>query len=244
MQVYIDSRCDIRYAVFYIYGLYRILGKQNVKFSNRYTSQIPFDESKYVIDRILLCTFVENGKIIKKIAIDSRDPRSFLEKAYDWCDIYCKTNYRKDEDSGKHTEKLLLLPPSFGFRLWNPFMTIIKGVQNTWLTYCTKNYGTFTDLKVTLRNYVWLIVRRTYLSAYTESFNKITNISNMGGGTHSLSLLYGIMKNVFSILINSDINLFVCYLQISRFNLREVSLCIHYPQRFLMVGNHSAFTDG
>lgn len=180
MKVYIDTRCDIRYAVFYIYGLYKIFGKRNVKFSNQYTSQISFDESKYVIDRILLCTFVENGKIIKKIAIDSRDPRSFIEKAYDWCDIYCKTNYRKDEESGKHIEKLLLLPPSFGFRLWNPFMTIIRGIQNTWLTYRTKNYGTLSDLKITLRNYIWLIVRRTYLSAYTVKFKKLTNIN--GGG--------------------------------------------------------------
>ncbi len=173
MKVYIDPRCDIRYAVFYIYGLYKLLGKNNVKFSARYTSLISFNESKFVIDRILLCVFVEKGEIVKKVAIDSRDPRSILESAYDWCDIYYKTNYCSKHDEGKYSKKLLLLPPSFGFRLWNPIMTIIKGICNTLLAYRTKNYGNLSDLKVTFRNYLWLIVRRNYLSEYIRNINSI-----------------------------------------------------------------------
>lgn len=166
MKVYIDPRCDIRYAVFYIYGLYQTLGKHNVKFSGQYSRQVSFDESDYVIDRILLCTFVEKNCVIKKVAKDARDPRTFMEKAYQWCDIYAKTNYKSTEDNGKHQEKLLLLPPSFGFRLWNPFKTITKGLYNTFLAYKTKNYGTLSDLKITLRNYIWLIVRRDHLHHY------------------------------------------------------------------------------
>lgn len=166
MIVYIDPRCDIRYAVFYIEGLYQTLGKQNVKFSGKYSKQVSFGESNFVIDRILLCTFVKNNCIVKKVAIDSRDPRSFLEKAYQWCDIYAKTNYKSTEDKGEHKEKLLLLPPSFGFRIWNPLETIIRGVWNTYLAYKTKQFGTITHLKVTFRNYIWLILRREYLAQY------------------------------------------------------------------------------
>ena len=166
MIVYIDPRCDIRYGAFYIEGLYQTLGKQNVKFSGKYSKQVSFGESNFVIDRILLCTFVKNNCIVKKVAIDSRDPRSFLEKAYQWCDIYAKTNYKSTEDKGEHKEKLLLLPPSFGFRIWNPLETIIRGVWNTYLAYKTKQFGTITHLKVTFRNYIWLILRREYLAQY------------------------------------------------------------------------------
>lgn len=166
MKVFLDPRCDIRYATFYVYGFYKLLGKSNVIFSSKYSKEVTFDEFKYVIDRILLCTFVENGKIIKKIAIDSRNPRSFLEKAYDWCDVYAKTNFRASEDCGKHKEKLFLLPPSFGFRLWNPINTVFHGLWNTWKAYRSKNFGSFQDLKITLRNYIWLIIRRNYLSSY------------------------------------------------------------------------------
>ena len=166
MKAFIDPRCDIRYAAFYIYGLYQTLGKHNVKFSGQYSRQVSFDESDYVIDRILLCTFVEKDCVVKKVAIDARDPRTFMEKAYQWCDIYAKTNYKSTEDNGTHQEKLLLLPPSFGFRIWNPFKTIMKGLYNTFLAYKTKNYGTTSDLRITLRNYIWLIVRRDYLHHY------------------------------------------------------------------------------
>lgn len=50
MKVFIDPRCDIRYAVFYIEGLYQTLGKQNVHFSSKYSEQVSFDEFNYVID--------------------------------------------------------------------------------------------------------------------------------------------------------------------------------------------------
>ena len=166
MKAFIDPRCDIRYAAFYIYGLYQTLGKHNVKFSGQYSRQVSFDESDYVIDRILLCTFVEKDCVVKKVAIDARDPRTFMEKAYQWCDIYAKTNYKSTEDNGTHQEKLLLLPPSFGFRIWNPLETIIRGVWNTYLAYKTKQFGTITHLKVTFRNYIWLILRREYLAQY------------------------------------------------------------------------------
>lgn len=169
MKAFIDPRCDIRYAAFYIYGLYQTLGKHNVKFSGQYSRQVSFDESDYVIDRILLCTFVEKDCVVKKVAIDARDPRTFMEKAYQWCDIYAKTNYKSTEDNGTHQEKLLLLPPSFGFRIWNPLETIIRGVWNTYLAYKTKQFGTITHLKVTFRNYIWLILRREYLAQYLTS---------------------------------------------------------------------------
>lgn len=169
MKAFIDPRCDIRYAAFYIYGLYQTLGKHNVKFSGQYSRQVSFDESDYVIDRILLCTFVEKDCVVKKVAIDARDPRTFMEKAYQWCDIYAKTNYKSTEDNGTHQEKLLLLPPSFGFRIWNPLETIIRGVWNTYLAYKTKLFGTITHLKVTFRNYIWLILRREYLAQYLTS---------------------------------------------------------------------------
>lgn len=166
MIVYIDPRCDIRYGAFYIEGFYQTLGKHNVKFSGKYSKQVSFGESNYVIDRILLCTFVKNNCIIKKVAIDSRDPRSFLERAYQWCDIYAKTNYKSTEDKGEHKEKLLLIPPSFGFRIWNPLETVIRGAWNTYLAYKTKQFGTITHLKVTFRNYIWLILRRGNLTQY------------------------------------------------------------------------------
>ena len=43
MKAFIDPRCDIRYAAFYIYELYQTLGKHNVKFSGQYSLLVSFD---------------------------------------------------------------------------------------------------------------------------------------------------------------------------------------------------------
>ena len=45
MKAFIDPRCDIRYAAFYIYGLYQTLGKHNEKISGQYYRQVPIDET-------------------------------------------------------------------------------------------------------------------------------------------------------------------------------------------------------
>ncbi|MCK5678717.1 MAG: hypothetical protein KAH72_09620, partial [Flavobacteriaceae bacterium] len=71
IMFYIDTRCDIRYASFYIQGLYEVFGKSQVKFSNKYTSEVSLDEYVDIVDRLLLIVETDNsGKVIKKVVID------------------------------------------------------------------------------------------------------------------------------------------------------------------------------
>lgn len=172
-MIYIDTRCDIRYASFYIQGLYEIFGKSQVRFSNKYTSHISFNQYRDIVDRILLIVKTdEKGNILKKIAIDARDPINFLDEAYEWCDVYAKVNYRAkdDEQTGKR-HKLVLIPPSFGFKLWSTPTTLFYAIYNLILSYLTKNWGTFHILKHQCIAYIWMILYRLPLSKYLEENN-------------------------------------------------------------------------
>jgi len=204
MKIYLDPRCDIRYASFYIQGLYDIYGKKNVIFSPKYSKYVSFDEFNSIVDRILLITFVLDNYKIKKIAIDARDPRSLLEKAYNWCDLYFKTNYI-DEKEQEVRNKLKIIPPGFAISLWNPIVTLGYGFYNTAQSFFTHNYGNKSYLLNTLKTYLYLLIRRCKICNYQIHISTLSNyifmICSLWNYEECISgtnyLRYRFMKNCF-----------------------------------------------
>ena len=169
MKIYIDPRCDIRYASFYIKGLYDNFGKSCITFSAKYSKQVSFNQFNSIVDRTLLITIFDNDKIIR-IVIDSRDPRSILTDAYNWCDYYFKSNYKYNEPP--ELEKVIIIPPSFAINIWNPTITLLKGFYHTFFFFFTNNYGNKRILFDTFKSYIYQITRRKTLKAYDKRYSK------------------------------------------------------------------------
>ena len=164
---YIDTRCDIRYASFYIQGLYEVFGKSQVKFSNKHTSEISLNEYKDIVDKVLLIVETDNsGKVIKKVVIDFRDPDNILKDAYEWCDRYAKCNYQFNKVGQIERSKIYLIPPSFGIKIWSNPTILFYAIYNLILSYKTHNFTSHYMLKRQFLTYVWMILRRKSLSVY------------------------------------------------------------------------------
>ena len=86
-EVYVDP-CMFPWAqTYFLYGLKEMFGKENVKFSNTFFSELRSSYGKnfnFVIKR---------GDDIKKYSIDRFDINTINDMiAYDWCDVYGKVN--------------------------------------------------------------------------------------------------------------------------------------------------------
>lgn len=157
-RIVIDPRSRINYASYYIGGLFETFGEKIVTFG---LLDLPKDVLALDIERG--CTIlieIENG-VTNRIFIDSHDSNSVVESIYQWVDVYAKINV-KPEDAKR--EKLLVIGPSFGIKLWNPIKTITLGIKNYLL--CKKDNSFSTPLKTYLSNYAYTFIRRKTYDAY------------------------------------------------------------------------------
>ena len=68
----------------------------------------------------------DDGQCVR-VFVDTNDPNSIYESFYDWCDVYAKINVA-ETDLDK--PKIFAIGPSFGVKLWNPFITVCKAIIN------------------------------------------------------------------------------------------------------------------
>lgn len=120
-KVYIDPRTNIEYASFYIFGLYKVFGRGQVKFS-----RTPFQQL-HGFEHFLAIT-IHQSQQIKKIIIDYTDSKQINQLALDWCDVYGKINITRTDLNVSN--KLLAIGPSFGIKLFNLSQTLYYGVSN------------------------------------------------------------------------------------------------------------------
>ncbi len=125
MKVFIDSSCDIQYSSFYIYGLYRVYGRKNVKFSSKY-----FKDFKH--NNHFFAFIIKENKNKRKIIIDFTDSKSIDENALHWSDVYGKINL--DANMSSHP-KIISIGPSFGIRIYSLIETIWFAFSNFFKSY-------------------------------------------------------------------------------------------------------------
>lgn len=125
MKVYIDASCDIQYSSYYIYGLYELYGKTNVKFSSKYFKGFKHDNHFFAF-------VVQDSSGIKKVVVDFTDSSIIDQNALNWCTIYGKINL---EESQRGIEKVIPIGPSFGIRIFNLVETLWYAFTNLFKSY-------------------------------------------------------------------------------------------------------------
>lgn len=126
-KIYIDPTSRILYSSFYIQGLYEVFGKKNVFFKRAYFKNLVRTKEKYSFNHFFAFAVVEKDSV-KRYVIDFCDPTDISQEAYDWCDIYAKINFKHCQDVDE--KKIVVIPPSFGIRIWNLPETLYYCVRN------------------------------------------------------------------------------------------------------------------
>lgn len=120
MKVYVDSSADIQYASYYIYGLYHLYGKKNVRFTSKYFEHFKHDNHFFAF--VLL-----DKNTVKRVVIDFTDSTVINDVALNWCDIYGKINL---ESTDNLSHKIVVIGPSFGIQLYGLFETFWFAFSN------------------------------------------------------------------------------------------------------------------
>jgi glycosyltransferase involved in cell wall biosynthesis len=147
-QIVIDPFCRIEYSAFYIQGLHEVFGKKNVSFSSKYFKQLKRKEESSSWDHYM-AFIIKTSKTITKIIIDFRDKTTVKEKAYEWADIYAKINFNRNLTPELFHEKILSIPPGFGYKIWNIYETAYFCVNN----YIKCKFSPLVNLRTFLTDY-------------------------------------------------------------------------------------------
>ncbi len=119
IQIFIDPSCKVTYSSYYIEGLYAEFGKTNVSFSARHFKELKSNEESYSHDHYMAFVVVMPDNSITKVIIDFRDKPTVKESAYKWSDKYAKINFNTDLTDKRFHDKMILIPPAFGIKIWN-----------------------------------------------------------------------------------------------------------------------------
>ncbi len=172
IKCYIDPRCKVNYASFYIKGLYDIIGKKNVCFnSKKFKNYKELDN--YHSQWNGMSIIIENNNSIRKIYIDYHDPDTVLENAYKWCDVYAKVNVNF-ADLNKY-KKLVPIGPGFGIDIFNWYEILYYQIVN--FIKC------FPTLKISkkqfLLDYLYIKIRRKPLDYYKKSNSELNYVFSL-----------------------------------------------------------------
>lgn len=119
----VDPQVNVNYAGFYLYGLYAGYGQKNVRFSNK-----PF---KKLENRVSCFNFTINDK---KYCIDFGEETDIKATEYAWCDVYGKVNVNFKQTIDTQYDKIVVLPPFFGIKLWGHIDSFIYAWKSMWKT--------------------------------------------------------------------------------------------------------------
>lgn len=184
MKVYICPHVDPYYSSFYIYGLEKIFGKNNIFYTVK-----GFEDILPNLWNIYMAFIVEYKNIKTKYVIDSNDFCTIKKEAYDWCDVYghCNANfsmYCKDE-----YPKLKILCPSFGIRCWNFIETIY---------YCFSNLCKLNFRVPSIKKYIW----RYFIQYRRPKYKDYTQRSE--SGDHSNHFVYSCNTLWYNTYVDND----------------------------------------
>ena len=84
-----------------------------------------------------------------KIIIDFHDDFDVKERAYNWADKYAKININKNLTDKEFQNKLIVIAPGFGIKIWNFWQTVYYSVVN----YIRCKFSPAVSLKTYLLEY-------------------------------------------------------------------------------------------
>jgi glycosyltransferase involved in cell wall biosynthesis len=128
-KVYLDPLCRVLYSTFYIDGIIREFGKENVSFSKKYFKELKRDNEPYFAYFAFVIVTPDNNQT--RVAIDFQDRPVVTEFAYEWADIFAKININGDLTERRFLDKMVSIPPGFAIKLWERW---------EFAYYCFTNY--------------------------------------------------------------------------------------------------------
>lgn len=160
MEIIIDPRLKYNYASWYLLGLEKVVGKNNIHFDIAPFITLPYnDRHDYNSGFAFVCL---HGMDERKCFIDTEDVAKIFEDRYAWCDIYGMVNPTKDQV--ENYPKLLPIGPEFGITLGTMAGTVIKCLRHF---FKSRNYTNIT-LKDYLKDYLYTVIRRRALTEYEK----------------------------------------------------------------------------
>lgn len=157
-RIIIDSRSRINYASYYIQGVAQLYGWGTIAFGIIPIS--PLTDQSEIYSGCALSIQHSDARECH-VFIDTHDSDIVREDLYQWADVYAKINVNPKEEC---MEKLLVIGPSFGIQLWNPFKTLLMGVLNYYRcrikAKCRYSFRTF------ILDYAYTFVRRNQIGYY------------------------------------------------------------------------------
>ena len=120
MKVIIDPVDDILYMSYYVYGLTKLFGSDNVKFSPKPFAELSTESRHTKSTRFIV---EKDGKELRYV-IHGDDTCQIHEELYRWCDVYGCVNANFDKTPEQYHQKLVSLCPSFGICCWSFFQSI------------------------------------------------------------------------------------------------------------------------
>lgn len=125
ISIIIDPCCNILYASYYIYGLFKIYKSSDIHFSSKPFKGLTHDKHTFCLPFV-----IENKGGVTRYCLDMSDSNECVYTSfYNWCDVYGKVNYNTAIHSG--LSKIKPIAPNFAVKLWNK--------PNCWV-HATINY--------------------------------------------------------------------------------------------------------
>jgi glycosyltransferase involved in cell wall biosynthesis len=158
-EVYIDARCMVNYASYYIYGLWKLLGKSKCHFNYRQFNSLEINNYEDMRKGCAIIV-IANSQIRKKIYIDTNDQATINKKHLYWSDIYAKINVPELSED----DDVFSIGPSFGIRLWDWPCSVYNSINNYLKSepYLPKSIS----LRMFMSHYLYLNIRRERISEY------------------------------------------------------------------------------
>lgn len=151
-KIYIYALCNIYYDSFYIKGFEELFSGYSFN-----TDKFPkFRQGTFAV-------LIEDNNANIKLIIDSRDTNEYNEEELNWCDVYGKVNYNLANIPEKYKGKIIPIGPSFGIKIWNLPITIIKSIKNYF-----KFKKHISNKREFFANY-WRQYKRLPLESYRQS---------------------------------------------------------------------------
>lgn len=164
-RIAIDPRFGFSYATYYIEG-FRKLFPGKVVFKIIDTDLSLLESEDYRCGFAVVVAYTDDS--IKRIFVDISDINIIRERFYDWADVYAKINVKAEDLS---RQKLLLIGPSFGVRLWNPVKTVRVCIMNYLKTRTSRNEGYHAPFMSYFQDYMYTVFRRLPISAYNSRYD-------------------------------------------------------------------------
>jgi hypothetical protein len=114
---------NARYYSLYLEGLFRVFGRNRVRFTKR-------GFPRFGTDCMAIRLIVRGGHPERRVYIHSNDFPVLDEDGLAWCDVFGKVNLDWRRVPGDCKEKVLPLGPTFAIRTWNPLLSVTHGVAN------------------------------------------------------------------------------------------------------------------